>query len=289
MWYYLQGDAQIGPVEAEQIRELVMQGDIAPDTLVWQEGMPDWIEADKTEFAGFFRYAPQRSAAASSSTPQVTQTPSGRSFSMKEALSFGWNTMKSNLGFFILLFIVYGLLFVIPDVIAREVSKTDPSAGAVLHIVDILLSMLMGIGLIKISLDFCDHQPGRISDLFSQYRLLWKVILATIVYVLIVWVGVLLLIIPGIIWSIKFFFYDYLIIDENQGVMESLETSSLITRGAKWDLFVFSLLLGLINLAGAMLFIVGLFVTMPITMVAFAHAYRQLRCRGNARTIAMPS
>jgi len=38
-------------------------------------------------------------------------------FSIKEALQFGWNTMKNNLSFFMILLIVMGLLHVIPEII----------------------------------------------------------------------------------------------------------------------------------------------------------------------------
>ncbi len=49
--------------------------------------------------------------------------------------------------------------------------------------------------------------------------------------------------------------------------------------GAKWDLFLFGLLLGLINFVGALVFLIGLFATIPTTMVAYAYVYRHLAGR----------
>lgn len=44
-WYHLQGETQHGPTGLEEVRELVLDGTIGPDTYVWADGMPDWLPA----------------------------------------------------------------------------------------------------------------------------------------------------------------------------------------------------------------------------------------------------
>ncbi len=44
-WYYLEGEEQRGPMELATIRELVLGGQVLPDTYVWADGMPDWLYA----------------------------------------------------------------------------------------------------------------------------------------------------------------------------------------------------------------------------------------------------
>ncbi|HEX4342865.1 MAG TPA: RDD family protein [Verrucomicrobiae bacterium] len=41
-WYYSDGNAQRGPISLEELRHIVT---LRPDTLVWQEGMTDWVSA----------------------------------------------------------------------------------------------------------------------------------------------------------------------------------------------------------------------------------------------------
>jgi uncharacterized RDD family membrane protein YckC len=41
-WYYAEGGKQIGPVEESVLDDLVRQGVVRDDTLVWQEGMAAW-------------------------------------------------------------------------------------------------------------------------------------------------------------------------------------------------------------------------------------------------------
>ena len=197
-------------------------------------------------------------------------------FSKGEAISFGWNTMKSNLGFFIGLLIVCGLLFTVPAIIAGTALETNVFLGVILYIADIALTIVISMGLVKIALRFCDNEKGRFKDLFSQYRLFFKYLLASILYSLIVLGGYVLLIIPGIIWGIKFWFFDYFVIDKKLGPIEALKRSSAITRGVKWDLFVFFLMIFGINILGALALVVGLFATIPTTMVAVAFVYRKL-------------
>jgi hypothetical protein len=48
-WYYSKDDQQLGPVSAEKLNELAVSGDVAPSTLVWKDGMPDWIPASEVK------------------------------------------------------------------------------------------------------------------------------------------------------------------------------------------------------------------------------------------------
>jgi len=44
-WYYAIGDEQRGPVDEAALREMLASGEIAPDALVWNDTMPDWLPA----------------------------------------------------------------------------------------------------------------------------------------------------------------------------------------------------------------------------------------------------
>jgi hypothetical protein len=41
-WYYLLGEQQIGPLTPDQFSELVQNGDISDDTMIWCDGMETW-------------------------------------------------------------------------------------------------------------------------------------------------------------------------------------------------------------------------------------------------------
>jgi uncharacterized RDD family membrane protein YckC len=50
-WYYHQNGENKGPLEVEELRNLRQGNAIADDTLVWQEGMPQWIAYSTTSAA----------------------------------------------------------------------------------------------------------------------------------------------------------------------------------------------------------------------------------------------
>ena len=132
------------------------------------------------------------------------------------------------------------------------------------------------MGTIKITLDVLDKGETNLKTLFSYSHLLVKFILGAILYGLIVLGGLILLIVPGIIWAIKYQFFAYLIVDKNLSPMKAIKKSGEITAGKKGKLFLLGLLFALINIIGAICLFVGLFVTIPTTMIAWAYVYRKL-------------
>lgn len=52
-WYFAEGNDQRGPAEEREIPDLIESGAIAPDTLVWRDGLADWEPAHQ-HFAHLF-------------------------------------------------------------------------------------------------------------------------------------------------------------------------------------------------------------------------------------------
>jgi len=218
-------------------------------------------------------------------------------FDKREAVRFGWETMKRNPGFFVLMLIIVGLIYVVPEgirailgaIIMTEVhappvgvsivALVGAIASAIIWLGAWVVQTVMAMGLIRICLKFCDGEKAELADLFSCFRLFFRYLWASIVYVVIVLAGLILLIVPGIIWAIKYQFYSYFIVDKGARAMEALERSAAITKGVKWDLFLFALLLVGIEIVGALCLLVGLFAALPTIMVAMAFVYRKLLAR----------
>jgi len=198
-------------------------------------------------------------------------------FSIKEAIKYGWKATKEHL--FFLVSLVVGI-FVINAGFSYAEKFFDSSGNNLLvfvfSVASLLIGFLISIGLIYITLKIYDENKATYKDLLEPAPLLWRFIGASVVYLLIVIAGLILLIVPGIIWAIKYKFYKYALIDEKLGVMDSIRKSGDITNGEKWHIFLFGLVLGLLNLLGALAALVGLFVTIPITIMATVYVYRKL-------------
>lgn len=48
-WYIAKGDKKHGPVSNKGLRELALTGRITPETLIWREGLSEWIPASRIE------------------------------------------------------------------------------------------------------------------------------------------------------------------------------------------------------------------------------------------------
>ena len=204
-------------------------------------------------------------------------------FRFSDVLSYGWDMMKTCFWFFVGLGIVWFVttyaITIIEFVLRRTIfTESFPRALKIfMFIANWVINIVLGIGIIKIALSFCDEQKPAISTLFSaSWDCFWRYLAAGILYGLILIAGFILLIVPGVIWSVKFGLWPYFVVDKDLGPIQALKASSRTTMGVKWDLFGFGVLCVIFTLAGLLCLIVGVFATYPTIMIAHALVYRQL-------------
>jgi uncharacterized membrane protein len=203
----------------------------------------------------------------------------GKKFSIEEAISFSLEILKNNFWFILGLQVIVLAINLFPEV-ANFVFEDFSTMEIPLLIVAIgffILQIIVSIGMIKIFLGLHDKKDQRsVGELFSGVDYFFNYIIGGVIYAIIVVFGFILLIIPGIIWSMKYQFFAYLIIDKNMRPIDALKESARITQGHKMNLFIFSLLAILLNLAGLLFFGIGLLVTIPLTSLAVVRIYRKL-------------
>jgi membrane-anchored glycerophosphoryl diester phosphodiesterase (GDPDase) len=201
-------------------------------------------------------------------------------FSKQEAISFGFGLAKKNLFFFVVLFLIIILITAVMTSLRVSTAHVLSSAF-LLSIIQAVIDLVVGIGLIHITLKFIDNKKPQYKDLF-YYKPIVNYFLASILQGLIVVGGLILLIIPGIFFAIRLQYTSYLVVDKNLGPVEAVKGSWRTTRGNVWNLFFFGILLCLINILGALCLLIGLFVTVPLSMLATAFVYRKLLLQSKA-------
>lgn len=74
VWYYADGDRQRGPISDEEFQDLVNNGRIHRETLLWKDGMDNWESLEKLAESGVVKdipaSAPFREPEESSTTPE---------------------------------------------------------------------------------------------------------------------------------------------------------------------------------------------------------------------------
>ncbi len=198
-----------------------------------------------------------------------------KKFSKGEAIKFGWEGMKKNFWLFAGVMILLLILSSISSS-GNANAKTFSLWGAVISLLIAAIDTIIQMGIIRSTLKVVDGAKPTMDDIFAERKLFWRYLGATILYGLIVLGGLILFVVPGIIWAIKYQFARYLIIDKKMGIIDSLKRSGEITMGQKGQLFLFCLLMLGVTILGALALGIGLFAAIPTVMIAGAFVYRKL-------------
>ncbi len=190
--------------------------------------------------------------------------------SVKESLLFGWNTFKSRPWFFVGVIL---LLFVIQMLVSALQNALPGFLGFVISLV---ASTLLYSGILHLFLKAHDDVAS------ARYHDLWypKPFLnyfgVSLLLMVIVGIGFLLLIIPGIILGLMFFAAGYLVIDRGLNPIEALKESARITKGSRVKLLLLFLAMAALSILAMLPLFLGFLVVGPIVALAGVHAYRTL-------------
>ena len=190
------------------------------------------------------------------------------------SLSYGWETTKQNWRFLVTLMLLYGVIYAIPAMLSGN--SANEFVAMIATLVLWILELVMSMGLIAITLRIIDKKPVKYSDLFTTTEPLLQYLIVNILVALIVMAGLILLVVPGVYLAMRTSLASYYVIEKKMGAIESIKASFAATKGHSWDLFLLMLALVGINLLGALAFLLGLLLTIPVSMLAFAWVYRKL-------------
>jgi uncharacterized membrane protein len=119
-----------------------------------------------------------------------------------------------------------------------------------------------------------------IKDMFEAFKNYWNAVLASLLVFVIVVIGLILLIVPGIIFACKLVFTPYLVVDRKMEVIEAIKESWRMTGGHAWKVFLIGLLAIPIGIAGLICFGVGVIISIMWITLAFASLYHAVAVAG---------
>ena len=185
-------------------------------------------------------------------------------FSAGQALRFGWETFKRRPWFFVgstfVILLLSGLINGFTSGIDAAITGSVEEPSILGSVVNLGLGTLLSMGATAFYLAAHDNPDAADLSLLWHPRPFWKFLGTTILLALAVAVGLVLLIVPGIIFGLMFMFATFVVIERGLGPIDALSESHRLTRGHKWRLFGFLLLLLLVNLLGLLALVVGLLV-----------------------------
>jgi hypothetical protein len=229
-------------------------------------------------------------------------------FSIRESLKFGWAHTKQHSG---LLFKVLLVLFTLQVLSAIVTSALEGTLIGVLATIAIGIGgFVVGVGFTLITLRIAQGKHVEFKEIIPPMQMLWHYFAASFLVGLIIFGSVLgivlamgavsialggtmamfpLLTIIAVLaalmvvsyFAVRFSMVRFLVLD-GVGITASLERSTKLTKGHMWKLLGFLIVLVLVNMLGMIAFLVGLLVTIPLTMIAYAHVYQKLHAHHSA-------
>ncbi|OGG53371.1 hypothetical protein A2851_00125 [Candidatus Kaiserbacteria bacterium RIFCSPHIGHO2_01_FULL_53_29] len=198
-------------------------------------------------------------------------------FSASASIRFGWETFKKRPWFLIGAFL---LVTVISSILSSIINQSTGADAAhpnfFAFLVNMAVNVFVSIGMISFALKAHDHlETAELSDLWRPQFFLNYLGMTVLLFIAAV-IGFVLLIVPGFIVLLMYYFAGYFVVDRSLGPINAMKESARITKGHRWQLLGFLGLILLLNILGLLAFIVGLLVTVPVTFLAVAHAYRTL-------------
>lgn len=315
-WYYAKDGQQIGPIGLEAMRGLIENGTIDPaKDLVWNSSMADWLPASQIPVlvGGVTNPStpslePSQPFAYPLATGAIEEiVPGSEPIIPTACLKRAWDLTVKHIGpllaaIVVIIAISFAISFVFGIIGAimgiqpstagstaapgygtsQEMTGPQVALTIVSNLVSNVVSVFLMLGLTKICLNIVSGKQVSVGMLFGQGDKVLRAFVAGILYALMVVIGLIFLIFPGIYLALRFGQYLNAIVDKDMGIMDAFSYSARITENNKVNLFVIGLLAIGISIAGCIAFIVGLLFAYPMIAVMWVVAYRWMQYGGRA-------
>lgn len=199
-----------------------------------------------------------------------------KNFSFEAAFKTGWANLKEHWLFFVLAYTTVAVVSGIFSSLAEGPYKDIEPTSGLLGLIGLALRIWLNFNLLVLTIRLFDGVKPEWRDLFVWRQETLSYVGASILFGLMVLVGCLFFVVPGIYLAVRYGFYGFLIADKKLGAFDALKMSGQLTDGVKWLLIGFGVAsLGII-LLGAFVFGVGLFIAIPVVSIGFVFVYRSL-------------
>ena len=201
---------------------------------------------------------------------------STKPFSIRESFSEAWQITRPHLWFLICAMLISCLASGIPALLQHKLMSVRPILGITIWLTGWILQTVIMAGMISIALRLTSRKSASLGNLLDGFDVFFKFLLGSLWYAVVGCLGLVLLIVPGVIWFLTFQFFPYALVERNTSIGESFRFSRSITRGHRLQLLLFLLTLIGVNVLGALALVVGLLVTIPLSTLATTVVYRKL-------------
>ncbi|XGV94591.1 MAG: glycerophosphoryl diester phosphodiesterase membrane domain-containing protein [Leptolyngbya sp. BL-A-14] len=186
-----------------------------------------------------------------------------------EYIGSGWDLFKKNavgfIGFTILVAVINIVL-----------TKINQSASPVGTLISVLISGPLNAGFLIVAFKLLRGRATSFGDFFRGFNYYLPLFLVSLVSGVLIFIGFVLFIIPGVYLSVAYTFALPLVLEKKMNFWDAMELSRKLISKNWFSFFGFAFVLGLINIVGLLVLGLGLLVTIPLSVCAIAAAYADI-------------
>jgi len=208
---------------------------------------------------------------------QETMNHSNQSISIRKSLAQAWDIYRASMWFYTKIVLTFFIAWIILELVVYLAQDLGQVFNLAVHLLFLVIFAGLQVGFIRICLDANAGYTPHYSHLFEHLKQGSKFLVAQLAYVILVLMGLVFLLIPGVYFGTCHAFYGFILAENEFGIIESFYASANLTRGVTGKLFGYFLLLTLLNFFGAMWLGLGLLVTIPVSVLTMASFYRDLK------------
>ncbi len=209
-------------------------------------------------------------------------------FSIGDTLSEAWEKTNGakltfNLAFFLYFLVAIGVM-VVAQFILIPFIPSEPGADTSLfmivwigqQVIINLILMPIVMGMFLLGLRRAVDAPVNATSIFGYYNKALTLLLTLIIMYVMLTIGFVLLVIPGIYLSIAYILAMPLVVEKNLSPWQALEASRKAISKNWFTVFGFMIVMGLILFVSALPLGIGMIWTMPMLMIAYGIMYRNI-------------
>lgn len=224
---------------------------------------------------------------ADAQVPSIEQALSrGYDFNIGELLSEAWQRVKGTKGIIIGGFLVFYVVllvvsFVLGGILGVFGALSDSPAAVIVGelVIGVLASALaypFMAGINMVGIRRAADQPISFNEIFSHFGRTLPLVITAVVMMLLVYLGMFLLIIPGLYLAVAYLLAIPLVVERGLAPWQALEASRKAITQHWFKVFGLFLLLGLITLVSAIPLGIGLVWSIPLFVIAMGVLYRTI-------------
>jgi hypothetical protein len=195
---------------------------------------------------------------------------------MRHAVDFAWPVFKRRLSLFTRALLTILGSWVLLEVLVIVGQRFGILWWAVMHLAFLLFVAGAELGLLQICIALGEGKEPAFADIFAHLRLSPRFLAAQLLYLLMVVIGLCLLIVPGVFLAARYALFGFCFAGGETNLFRCFQQSAFISEGATASLLRILAALLVLNVLGASLLALGLFITVPVSLLVMTDVYRQL-------------